>query len=99
MLLFIEWRLALAVFAIVPIVFLMALSYRQVARRVTRQGMRAMANVNATIKETVSGIAVAKNFRQEAEIYREFDDANRQSYRVNLRRGLHSGDGLPDPER
>ncbi len=50
--------------------------------------MRAMANVNATIKETVSGIAVAKNFRQEASVYRDFDGANRQSYQVNVRRGL-----------
>jgi ATP-binding cassette subfamily B protein len=30
---------------------------------------------------------VAKNFRQEATIYEEFAEVNRQSYRVNLRRG------------
>jgi ATP-binding cassette subfamily B protein len=47
-----------------------------------------MANVNATIKETVSGIAVAKNFRQEATIFTEFDNANQTSYRVNVQRGL-----------
>ena len=51
-------------------------------------GLRAMANVNATIKETVSGIAVAKNFRQEATIFTEFDSANQTSYRVNVQRGL-----------
>jgi ATP-binding cassette subfamily B protein len=50
--------------------------------------MRAMANVNSTIKETVSGIAVAKNFRQEASIYNEFTEANNTSYLVNVRRGL-----------
>jgi ATP-binding cassette, subfamily B, bacterial len=50
--------------------------------------MRAMANVHAAIKETVSGIAVAKNFRQERSIYNEFDDANQQSWRVNIRRGF-----------
>lgn len=88
MLVTIEWRLALAVFAVVPLVFLMAISYRRIARKVTREGMQAMANVNAAIKETVSGIAVAKNFRQEAATYREFNDANRQSYRVNIRRGF-----------
>jgi ATP-binding cassette subfamily B protein len=47
-----------------------------------------MANVNATIKETVSGIAIAKNFRQEASIFNQFDDSNQTSYKVNLRRGL-----------
>ena len=35
-----------------------------------------MAKVNATIKETVSGIAVAKNFRQESEIFADFNQAN-----------------------
>lgn len=87
-LLTIEWRLALGLFALVPIVFIMGVSYRGLARRVTKQGMSAMANVNSTIKETVSGIAVAKNFRQEESIFNEFDRANRKSYQVNVRRGL-----------
>jgi ATP-binding cassette subfamily B protein len=83
-----EWHLSLYLFATMPVVFVLAISYRSLARRVTKRGMQAMANVNAAIKETVSGIAVAKNFRQEAGIYREFDDANRTSYRVNVRRGF-----------
>lgn len=84
----IEWRLSLYLFAMMPVVFLLALSFRHLAREVTSRGMRAMANVNAAIKETVSGISVAKNFRQEDSIYGEFDVANRQSYQVNVRRGL-----------
>jgi len=84
----INWQLSLWLFAMIPIVFAMAIGYRKLARRVTREGMRAMATVNATIKETVSGIAVAKNFRQEAAIYRQFTDANTTSYKVNVRRGL-----------
>jgi ATP-binding cassette subfamily B protein len=84
----IEWKLSLVLFAMVPVFFLLASSFRNLARNVTRRGMRAMANVNAAIKETVSGIAVAKNFRQEANIFTEFDTANQTSYRVNVRRGL-----------
>lgn len=84
----INLRLSLFLFAFLPIVFLVAISFRRIARKVTRSGMRAMADVNATIKETVSGISVAKNFRQEDTIYEEFDRANQQSYRVNVQRGL-----------
>ena len=84
----IDWRLSLILFAFLPVIFLVTLAFRRLARTVTRRGMRAMANVNAAIKETVSGIAVAKNFRQETGIYQEFDLANRQSYRVNVQRGL-----------
>ena len=87
-LLTIQWQLTLYVFALIPIVTVLAVLYRTIARKATRQGMRAMANVNSTIKETVSGIAVAKNFRQEASIYNEFTDANETSYKVNVRRGL-----------
>ena len=47
-----------------------------------------MANVNATIKETISGISVAKNFRQEEEIYRDFKESNTSSYKVNVQRGF-----------
>ncbi len=81
-------RLSLYMFSILPIVLIIAISYRKLARKVTQQGMRAMANVNSTIKETISGIAIAKNFRQEASIYTEFEQANRTSYTVNLKRGL-----------
>jgi ATP-binding cassette subfamily B protein len=83
-----EWHLSLYTFAIIPIILVLAINYRKIARKVTQQGMRAMANVNSTIKETVSGIAVAKNFRQEQSIYNDFDTANRMSYQVNVRRGL-----------
>ncbi len=84
----IEWRLALYIFALVPVLFFLTVMYRRFMRRVTRQGMRAMAEVNSTIKETVSGIAVAKNFRQEQNIYNLFERANSTSYRMNVRRGL-----------
>ncbi len=84
----INWRLTLISMAMIPIVFSLALLYRKLARRVTREGMRAMADVNAAIKETVSGISVAKNYRQEASIFELFDKANQTSYRVNIHRGL-----------
>ena len=84
----IDIRLSLVLFSFLPVIFLVVLGFRRLARIVTRKGMRAMANVNAAIKETVSGIAVAKNFRQEASIFSEFDQANKQSYKVNVQRGL-----------
>lgn len=83
--------LSLYVFAFLPVIFIFAISFRRIARSVTRQGMRAMANVNSAIKETISGISVAKNFRQEESVYEQFDTANQQSYRVNVKRGLVLG--------
>ncbi len=83
-----EFRLFLYILAFLPFIFLLARGFRSIARTVTRDGMRAMAKVNATIKETVSGIAVAKNFRQESEIFADFNEANLESYGINVRRGF-----------
>ncbi len=84
----ISWQLTLILLAFTPIVLLLALGFRRLARFVTRRGFRAIAEVNAAIQEAVTGISVAKNFRQEAAIYDSFDRVNRQSYAVNLRRGF-----------
>jgi len=83
-----QWRLAATLFMVVPVVIIVVSFYRSLARKFTRQGMRAMANVNATIKETISGIAIAKNFRQEESIYRDFKQTNTVSYDMNVKRGL-----------
>lgn len=71
-----------------PIFGLTAVGFRQLARRVTRQGSRAMAIVNDNIQESVTGISVAKNFRREAMIYNEFVEVNTLSYQTNMRRGI-----------
>ncbi|MYD11419.1 MAG: ABC transporter ATP-binding protein [Chloroflexi bacterium] len=71
-----------------PLVVCASLIFRYLARIVTRQGARAMAVVNDNIQESVTGISIAKNFRQEAMIYNEFSAVNVLSYVINLRRGF-----------
>jgi ATP-binding cassette subfamily B protein len=83
----INWQLTLLLMAMLPVVYAITMGFRYLARVATRQGSRAMAAVNDNIQESVTGISVAKNFRQEAMIYDEFGEVNRQSYRINLRRG------------
>jgi ATP-binding cassette subfamily B protein len=81
-------RLTLYLIAMMPLVFLFTILYRKLMRKVVRRGFRAMANVNAAVKETISGITIAKNFRQEKTIYEEFKDANTTSFKVNFQRGI-----------
>ena len=83
-----DWKLALLLLAFLPVIFGVAAGFRALARRVTKRGMKAMADVNAAIKETISGISIAKNFRQEESIFDSFDESNQQSYQVNVRRGF-----------
>ena len=81
-------RLSLMLMIFLPVIFAVAGGFRVLARRVTKRGMKAMSDVNAAIKETISGISIAKNFRQEESIFRSFDESNQQSYQVNVQRGL-----------
>src|SRR5690606_23966879 len=88
-------RLALITFTVGPVVVIIALVFRRLARNAMQQAQRALATVNATIQETVSGIAVAKNFRQEAAIYDDFQDVNELAYRVQLTRVAVFGSIFP----
>src|ERR1043165_1948248 len=81
-------KLSLLFLLFLPAIFGLAAGFRSLARRVTKRGMRAMADVNAAIKETISGISIAKNFRQEESIFNSFEESNQQSYQVNVQRGF-----------
>jgi ATP-binding cassette subfamily B protein len=84
--------LALLALSIVPAIVLVALTFRFIARRTTRRSQRSLARVNANVQEVVSGITVAKNFRQEQNMYDEFTRVNAQSYQVSVRSGfVYSG--------
>ncbi|HEX8729351.1 MAG TPA: ABC transporter ATP-binding protein [Ktedonobacterales bacterium] len=80
--------LALIAITIAPVCFVVALAFRRIARVTTQRARRALASVNALVQETMSGISVAKSFRQERSIYGEFKTVNQRSYVVNLRQGL-----------
>jgi ABC-type multidrug transport system fused ATPase/permease subunit len=81
-------RLALLALLIAPIVALCALAFRKIARMMITRAQRSTGNVNSLIQESVSGIAVAKGFRQEAAIYSDFNRINEQSYIVTLQTGF-----------
>jgi ABC-type multidrug transport system fused ATPase/permease subunit len=85
---FIDAGLALVALLVTPLIVGIALGFRRVARQAIQQAMRVGAEVNRHVQEAISGITIAKNFRQEAAMYAEFRDVNRQSYAINLRTGM-----------
>ncbi len=84
---FINVKLALIALAIAPLTIIVALAFRRIARHTTQQARRVLADVNANVQESITGISVAKTFRQEGAIYNEFQRVNTQSYALNLRQG------------
>jgi ATP-binding cassette subfamily B protein len=80
-------QLTVVLLLLAPFIVATALGFRKIARNTVTQSRRVNATVNAHIQETVSGISVAKTFRQEQAIYDQFLDVNQNSYRINLRTG------------
>jgi len=87
-LLSISWQLTAILLLLCPLGIFIATRFQKIARRVTRQSQRAIAEVNVSIQEAVTGIRVAKNFRREQGIYEEFLETNKQSYDIQVKRGL-----------
>ena len=84
----IDTLLAWLTLLLAPVVVAIALGFRRMARETTKKAQRALAQVNASVQETISGIAVAKSFRQEGPVYEAFSDVNEQSYSVTLVQGF-----------
>ncbi len=80
-------RLTFYAIAIAPAIVLLALGFRTIARKTSQAAQRALSNVNTMVQEAMSGISVAKSFRQEETIYREFREVNQQTYIVTRRQG------------
>lgn len=91
----VDWQLALITLAIAPVVLIVALVFRRLARHAQQRAQRAQATVNATIGETISGIAVAKNFRQEEALFADFQATNQLAYGVQLLRVVVFGSIFP----
>jgi ABC-type multidrug transport system fused ATPase/permease subunit len=79
----VELALITVVFGVLIIVI--TLGFRRLARQLTRLQQRSHARLNVVIEETISGITVAKNFRQERSIYDDLTHSNRQWYAATLR--------------
>ena len=93
--LIVNWQLALITLTVAPVVTVVAFVFRRLARGAQQQAQRAQATVNATIAETISGITVAKNFRQEAALFGDFQATNALAYRVQLVRVAVFGSIFP----
>ena len=74
---YINPRLALITMTISPIIVFAALAFRRIARKTTQQARRVLAEVNKNVQETITGISVAKNFRQEQDHLRRIPHRKR----------------------
>ncbi len=80
-----DWRLALVVFALFPLIALCAWLFRNRARAAFREIRRQIARLNAYVQESISGIRVIQVFVQEAATHRRFLEINEAKYSADYR--------------
>lgn len=81
----IDWRLALAAFAVIPFVLVTSYIFRKHVREVYRDIRTRLARINAFLQERLTGMRVVQLFGREADEARRFDEWNRSHLDAHLR--------------
>jgi ATP-binding cassette subfamily B protein len=79
-----NWRLALVAFAVLPIIVLITQWFRTHVRESYRVVRGWIARINAFLQENITGMSTAQLFRREALNFARFDDIDRKHRDANI---------------
>ena len=89
MMLYLNWKLALATFTVLPIIFGATMVYQVYSRRAFRDQRRHLARINAFLQENIVGMTTMQLFTQERRSFQKFNERNQDYLRSNLRAVLY----------
>jgi len=72
-----NWRLALATFAVLPLILIATWIFRDRVRDANRRIRTAIARINAFLQEHISGMSVVQLFNREKKSKEQFAELNR----------------------
>jgi ATP-binding cassette subfamily B protein len=90
-----DLELAFVVFATVPLLVGVMIVWQRKARAAFIRVRQAIAIVNSTLNENVSGVRVIQSLSRESENSRRFDQINRSNFTANVDAGRLSAAVLP----
>ena len=82
--LWMNWRLALVAFAVLPLIVLITQWFRRNVRDSYRVVRGWIARINAFLQENITGMATVQLFRREALNFARFDDIDRKHRDANI---------------
>ncbi len=82
-----NWRLALLMLAIVPVVVLIAAFFGRQLRKVSRDVQDRIADANSSAEEAIAGIRVVQSFTAEKLEAKRYGSLIAESFRAALQRG------------
>src|SRR5206468_6469793 len=80
-----DWRLALASFAVIPFVVMVSGLFRKGVRETYRDIRVRVARINSFLQERLTGMRIVQLFGQEKRESRRFDDLNRSHLDAQLK--------------
>ena len=80
-----DWRLAIASFAVIPLVYLTSHLFQQRVRVAYRDIRVRLARINASLQERISGMRIVQLFGREHDEARRFETLNRAHRDSHLR--------------
>lgn len=83
--LFLDIRLALISFILLPIVAVLTVVFRKIARQTYRLTRTRLTDINTFLSENISGMRIIQIFGREKRKFEEFDDKNRKLYKAFFR--------------
>jgi ATP-binding cassette subfamily B multidrug efflux pump len=82
--LWMDWRLALVVFSVLPLVYWITDRFRLRAREAYRAVRTRLARINAYLNEQIMGMSVVQLFTQERRTLQRFEDLNNDYLAASL---------------
>jgi ATP-binding cassette, subfamily B, multidrug efflux pump len=82
--LWMDWRLALVTFSVLPLIVLVTQWFRRHVRESYRRVRTWVARINAFLQENLTGMATVQLFRREAVNYERFQGINRGHRDANV---------------
>jgi len=83
-----EWRLALVILALFPVIVFAAWKFRNRVRVAYREVRKQIARLNAYLQESISGMRIIQVFVQERKANERFAEINQLKYSADMKRLL-----------
>ncbi|MCT4542447.1 MAG: ABC transporter ATP-binding protein/permease [Vallitalea sp.] len=85
MMFILDWRLTLVVFLVIPLILIATLLFRHHSRKAYREVRTKVASINAFLSEHISGMRIVQMFSQEKRKMEEFEKANKELEKANVK--------------
>ncbi len=84
-LLYLNWRLALVCFILLPVISVVTLLFSHLAREVFRELRTTVARINAFLQERITGMRIVQLFAREEVQMKTFSDINQENFLAGMK--------------